>query len=151
MLFGLTREVKLQDALRQALLDPGRLNVRVRWWTVHVGGLPVVGLENQIVALVLLPVGPVLVPAVVVLRGPGPHQPSLAWLALVLGGHNSPVAAVLHLEVAVHAGAHLGVVGDGLRVRGARHPEYVLTPVLESSNVVISAAYYQRVCVITIS
>ena len=81
-------------------------------------------------ALVFLPVSPVLVPAVVVLRGPGPHQPSLARLALVLGGNNPPVAAVLDLEVAVHAGAHGGVVGDGLRVGGARHPEYLLTPVL---------------------
>ena len=86
---------------------------------VHVGRLPVVGLEYQVVALVLLPVSPVLVSPVVVLRGPGPDQPGLAGLTLVLGGHNVPVASVLCFEVAVHAGYHGGVVADVLgRGRG---------------------------------
>ena len=130
LLFCLTSEVELKDALGQALLNPRGLDVGVGRRAVRVGRLPVVGLEYQVVALVLLPVSSVLVSPVVVLRGPGPHQPGLSRLALILSRHNVPVAAVLCLEVAVHAGDHGGVVSDGLRVRGTRHPKYLLTPVL---------------------
>ena len=47
---GLTSEVELEDALGQTLLYPGGLNVGVRGRAVHVSRLPVVGLEDQIVA-----------------------------------------------------------------------------------------------------
>ena len=53
-LFCLTSEVELKDALWQALLNPGGLDVGVGGRAVHVGRLPVVGLEYQVVALVLL-------------------------------------------------------------------------------------------------
>ena len=47
---GLTSEVELEDALGQTLLYPGGLNVGVGGRAVHVSRLPVVGLEEQIVA-----------------------------------------------------------------------------------------------------
>ena len=91
----------------------------------------------RVLTFVFLPVRAVLVSTVGILRGPGPHQPGLPGLALALCRDDVPVARVRGLEVAVHAGDHGGVVGDGLRGGRGWHPEYLLAPVLTRMKTII--------------